>query len=239
MSTNDFIYKAFGKGANLYTKVLGISCSDSDLSSLTGSHLRRAYYRQALLYHPDKQHSSETTDINLEEATCKFQAVSLAYRILSDPISRKIYDDSGEILDSDSVFLKTVSWKEYFSSIFGKISNDDIDSFTLRYKCSDEEKADVLKYYIEFKGNLHKILKCVMCSSDVDINRWMQDYIEPAIQSGILPNYPQKNKQLSKKSKSGNKPKKITKKKCNYKTKARKGITTDNKLNLYIAEKTT
>jgi len=66
-----------------------------------------------------------------------------------------------------------------------------------------------------------------MCSSDVDINRWMQDYIEPAIHSGILPNYAQEIKRTSKKLTSGEKPKKITKKKCKYKIKTRKRITTD------------
>ena len=45
---------------------------------------------------------------------------------------------------------------------------DIIDAFEVKYKCSDEEEQDVLKYYTQFEGNLNKMLECVMLSSDAD-----------------------------------------------------------------------
>lgn len=65
----------------------------------------------------------------------------------------------------------------------------DIDAFEVKYKCSDEEEADVLKYYAQFKGDLNKMLECVMLSSDVDKSRWVKDYIEPAIERGDVDDY--------------------------------------------------
>ncbi|MDH5380103.1 MAG: DnaJ domain-containing protein [Cyclobacteriaceae bacterium] len=53
--------------------------------SSTGADIKKAYYRLAQRYHPDV---SRVTDSNL-----KFQEINDAYRILSDPYSRAIYDN--------------------------------------------------------------------------------------------------------------------------------------------------
>lgn len=64
---------------------------DTDYYSLLGvkraasaSEIKRAYYRQAKLWHPDVS--------NAGNAKSRFQMISKAYRILSNPLSRRAYD---------------------------------------------------------------------------------------------------------------------------------------------------
>jgi DnaJ family protein C protein 9 len=71
--------------------------------------------------------------------------------------------------------------KEYFDVLFPKVTEADIDAFEVKYKCSDEEENDVLKYCARFKGNLNKMLECVMLSSDIDKARWVEDYIRKSL----------------------------------------------------------
>ena len=186
MSGATIIAEAFGENANLYREVLGLCGKD-----VSASQLRKAYYKRALQYHPDKQQEND----DLEDAKLKFQAVSFAYNLLSDPERRQEYDETGELNDNDDdddnhQKSGTEAWTEYFRGIFGTVSTEDIDKFTLQYKCSEEEEKDVLKYYIQFKGNLDKMLECVMCSQEIDKKRWVQDYIQPAIQNDdTIPDY--------------------------------------------------
>ncbi len=73
--------------------------------------------------------------------------------------------------------------------MFPKVTTADIEAFEVKYKCSDEEEADVLKYYSQFKGDLNKMVECVMLSSDVDKERWVKDYIGPAVERGDVEDY--------------------------------------------------
>lgn len=129
-----------------------------------------------------------------ESAKLKFQAISFAYNYLKDPERRKDYDQEGILPDEndigDSDENKPNDWKDYFDLIFGKLtSTKKIDDFELQYKMSLEEEADVLKYYQQFEGNLAKCLEFVMLSQDRDVKRWMEDYIQPAIDEGKVPNF--------------------------------------------------
>jgi len=191
------ITQAFGEQSNLYTTVLGIKNANPE--KITSSQLRKAYYKRALLYHPDKQTKTSNPD-QLEKTKLKFQAVSLAYSILSDPDKKKEYDDSGELHDEDDISGSgTKAWAEFFRSTFGEVTKDGIDKFTLSYKCSEAEESDVLKYYKQFKGDLNKMLECVMCSEIPDQKRWVEDYILPAISEGNVEDYMEKvNKTMGK-----------------------------------------
>ncbi len=185
MSATTIVSEAFGPDANLYTTVLQLPSDES----ITASQLRKAYYRQALKYHPDKQTGKSDEEVN--DAKRKFQAISVAYSILSDEDRRKTYDETGEMDDTDEGLYQsnTDTWKDYFKGIFGKVTMADIDKFTESYKCSEEEEADVLKYYTQFKGDLNKMLECVMCSDDIDKKRWVKDYILPAIKKGDVKDF--------------------------------------------------
>ena len=227
MSAITIISQAFGEDANLYTTVLSLSTTNP-----TQSQLRKAYYQQALKYHPDKQQHKST--IEQEDAKCKFQAISLAYSILSNDEKRKEYDETGEIDDNDdddddddgfgSKKSGSDMWKEFFTSTFGKVTTQDIDTFAQKYKCSDEEEQDVLKYYTMFKGNLDKMLECVMCSDEIDKKRWVEDYIKPAIEHQSVEDYSdvidktlKSSSSSSKKKNSKNKNKKKKNTKANVK----------------------
>lgn len=190
MSAATTIANAFGENANLYTEVLALSASGP---SVPHAHIRRAYYKRALLYHPDKQDPSKLSSEQIEDAKAKFQAVSVAYSILSNEESRAEYDDTGELYDEGDDIggnkSGTDAWTEYFSGIFGKVTVDDIDKFESQYKCSEEEEKDVLEYYARFKGDLNKCLECVMCSREEDKKRWVDDYINPAVKRGEVEEY--------------------------------------------------
>ena len=183
MSASTIISEAYGESACLYETVLGVS------RDATPSQLRKAYYKRCLSYHPDKL-TSDLPDDEIENAKSKFRAISVAYSILSDEGKRKEYDESGDMYDEDDDDMATGkgggvdSWKEYFDVLFPKVTEADIDAFEVKYKCSDEEENDVLKYYARFKGDLNKMLECVMLSSDADKARWVEDYIRPAIERG-------------------------------------------------------
>ena len=187
MSAATIIEQAFGEDANLYTTVLNLPNKGP---SITASQLRKAYYRQALKYHPDKQ-AENSEVVAKEEAKLKFQAISVAYSILSDEERRTLYDESGEMDDTDEMAggENTDEWTSYFKGIFGKVTTSDIDRFAESYKCSEEEEKDVLKYYTQFKGDLDKMLECVMCSDDIDKKRWVEDYIKPAIQKEMVADF--------------------------------------------------
>lgn len=186
MSAATIIEQAFGEDANLYTTVLNLPNKGP---SITASQLRKAYYRQALKYHPDKQ-AENSEVVAKEEAKLKFQAISVAYSILSDEERRTLYDESGEMDDTDEMAGEnTDEWTSYFKGIFGKVTTSDIDRFAESYKCSEEEEKDVLKYYTQFKGDLDKMLECVMCSDDIDKKRWVEDYIKPAIQKEMVADF--------------------------------------------------
>jgi curved DNA-binding protein CbpA len=174
------LVEAFGTSdLDLYEDVLNVpkDCSPSQL--------RKAYYNQARQLHPDKN--------DCKEAKLKFQAISWAYSLLKDKRNREEYDRDGEIPyeddDSDDEGQSKKSWKEYFDLIFGKLSTDDIDSFAEKYKMSKEEEKDVLKYYAECKGNLNKMLGYVMLSEERDVTRWIEDYIQPAIDENEVDNF--------------------------------------------------
>lgn len=62
-----------------YYKELGIS------SDATEEDIKKAYFRLALKYHPDKNHAPEATE--------KFKNISRAYEILSDREKRRVYDN--------------------------------------------------------------------------------------------------------------------------------------------------
>ncbi|KVI06374.1 dnaJ homolog subfamily B member 1-like [Cynara cardunculus var. scolymus] len=68
-----------------YYNILKVNRNASD------EDLKKAYRRLAMIWHPDKNVSS-----NKSEAEAKFKQISEAYDVLSDPQKRQIYDLYGE-----------------------------------------------------------------------------------------------------------------------------------------------
>ena len=94
MSAETIVSEAYGEGACLYEAVLGVP------KDAAPSQLRKAYYKKCLQYHPDKL-SNDLSNDKRELAKKKFQAISLAYTILSDEEKRKEYDESGDLYEDD------------------------------------------------------------------------------------------------------------------------------------------
>lgn len=65
-----------------YYKTLGIS------KGATEEDIKKAYKKQALKWHPDKNKSPAAED--------RFKEIAEAYEVLSDPKKRDIYDQYGE-----------------------------------------------------------------------------------------------------------------------------------------------
>eukprot|EP00542_Grammatophora_oceanica_P017837 CAMPEP_0194041900 /NCGR_PEP_ID=MMETSP0009_2-20130614/13701_1 /TAXON_ID=210454 /ORGANISM="Grammatophora oceanica, Strain CCMP 410" /LENGTH=852 /DNA_ID=CAMNT_0038685531 /DNA_START=114 /DNA_END=2672 /DNA_ORIENTATION=+ len=105
------IQKAFGKKADLYNDVLQVSMHSHPRD------VRIAYFRRGREVLTDGDITGKLEDdspqsISLavsESAKLKFQAVSMAYEILSDPGWRKTYDSNGLEVREDSITAETDS----------------------------------------------------------------------------------------------------------------------------------
>ena len=87
-------------------------CITVDASS---EQIRKAYRKLAMQYHPDK-------NLGDEEASARFQAISEAYAILSDPEKRRFYDDTGEL---DDIECRPEEFKEQFQEMMAELMGDD------------------------------------------------------------------------------------------------------------------
>lgn len=177
---DSLVASAFGASACLYADVL--QCD----STATTSELRKAYHRRALLFHPDKQSGGGDN----AKATLCFQAVSAAYEILMDSGRRALYDATGQLNDgSHSVrsHKNDNEWTAFFESVFREVITVGHNHAT--YRGSDREASDVLKFYRLCKGDLDKVLTCVVCGKPQDKPRWARDIIEPTILSGQVERY--------------------------------------------------
>lgn len=86
-----------------YYDVLGVS------PDATAAQIKKAYYKKAMKYHPDKNQSAEAEEI--------FKAVSEAYQVLMDEDTRAAYDRYGkEGLEPEGGFADPAA---FFSFLFG------------------------------------------------------------------------------------------------------------------------
>ncbi|KAJ8326294.1 hypothetical protein QVD99_003400 [Batrachochytrium dendrobatidis] len=155
----------------------------------TTEEIKKSYRKLALQYHPDKL-GSAATDAEQQEAKEKFQKLSTAYAILSDPSRRARYDATGS-LDDSILNLKddNVSWDTFFREIWsGVVNEQSIQDYKIKYKFSEEERRDVLDSYVKTKGVLLSIIDCVPLSTLDDISRF-QAIIEASIAAGEVEHF--------------------------------------------------
>ncbi|CAB4492297.1 unnamed protein product [Rhizophagus irregularis] len=82
LETSLAFFQIMGEGT--YYEILGIE------ANATEDDIRKAYRKQALLWHPDKNVQRK------EEAEAKFKLIAEAYEVLSDPEKKQVYDLYGE-----------------------------------------------------------------------------------------------------------------------------------------------
>ncbi|XP_053164537.1 dnaJ homolog subfamily C member 9 [Hemicordylus capensis] len=167
--------EAFG-ASDLY-QVLGVR------SEATPEEIRRGYHKVSLRVHPDRAAPAKK-----EEATRHFQILGKVYAVLSDQEQRALYDEQGVVDEESTVLTQDRNWEEYWRLLFKKITVKDIEDFEKKYKDSAEELADIKASYVDFKGDMDKIMESVLCVDYSDEPR-IRQIIQHAIDSGELPSY--------------------------------------------------
>nr|GMD39772.1 chaperone protein DnaJ 6-like [Ipomoea batatas] len=111
--------------------------------------IKRAYYKLALRLHPDKNPGDE-------EANEKFQQLQKVMSVLGDEEKRAVYDQTGCVDDADLAGDVVQNLKEFFQSMYKKVTEADIEEFEANYRGSDSEKKDLLDLYTKYKGNMSR-----------------------------------------------------------------------------------
>ncbi|KAM9379976.1 dnaJ homolog subfamily C member 9 [Phaethornis superciliosus] len=166
---------AFGS-TDLY-RVLGVRREAS------AQEIRRGYHRASLRVHPDRAEPDAK-----EEATRRFQILGKAYAVLSDAEQRALYDEEGRVDEEGEALRGERDWQEYWRLLFKKITVKDIEDFEKSYKDSEEELADIKAAYMDFEGDMDRIMDSVLCVDYTDEPR-IRKIIEKAIDDGEVPSY--------------------------------------------------
>ena len=164
---------------NPYT-VLGVP------EDATPSQIKTAYRKAALKHHPDKA----TNEAEKAAAHIKFQEIAFANAILSDERRRKRYDVTGRTEESLDLDDDTFDWVSYYREQYKDVVTAEvIESFAGKYKGSEEEKRDVLKWYEKCEGKMAKLYKNVMLSDPAEDEERFRAIIDEGIESGEVEGY--------------------------------------------------
>ncbi|XP_009273381.1 PREDICTED: dnaJ homolog subfamily C member 9 [Aptenodytes forsteri] len=122
------------------------------------------------------------------EALAQKQILGKAYAVLSDAEQRAVYDEQGTVDEEGAALRGERDWQDYWRLLFKKISVKDIEDFEKSYKDSEEELADIKAAYMDFEGDMDRIMESVLCVDYTDEPR-IRKIIEKAIDSGEVPSY--------------------------------------------------
>ncbi|KAJ7155409.1 X-domain of DnaJ-containing-domain-containing protein [Mycena crocata] len=123
-----------------YYDLLGVAVDADD------TELKKAYRKQAMKYHPDKNKSADAEE--------KFKDISKAYQVLSDSNLRVVYDKNGKSMvdkeggmnmEDAAGFFANVFGGERFADYIGEITLLKDMTATATTMMTDEEKAEMEK----------------------------------------------------------------------------------------------
>ena len=158
-SKSDITSEENPQSPNLYS-LLGVE------KTATNAEIKKAYRRLVFVYHPDKNKTDP-------DAGSKFANITRAYKILSNPDSRRIYDETGDYDDEDEGKINIVETLNYFRKIY---SPKDIESFHDKYINSKDEEEDLINFYNSNGGDIKKILEWIPYSTNDDVQRYIKIY---------------------------------------------------------------
>ncbi|XP_052174122.1 chaperone protein dnaJ 6-like [Diospyros lotus] len=153
-------------------EVLGV------VKTASQQEIKKAYYKLALRLHPDKNPGDE-------EAKEKFQQLQKVISILGDEEKRAIYDQTG-CIDDDDLAGDVNNLKEFFQTMYKKVTEADIEEFEANYRGSDSEKNDLLDLYKRYKGNMNRLFCSMLCSDPKLDSHRFKDVLDDAITAGDL-----------------------------------------------------
>ncbi|CAN0887645.1 Chaperone protein dnaJ 6 [Linum grandiflorum] len=152
-------------------QVLGVENTASQ------QEIKKAYHKLALRLHPDKNPGDE-------EANEKFQQLQKVMSILGDEEKRAVYDQTGCVDDADLAGDVAQNLKDFFRTMYKKVTEADIDEFYATYRGSDSESNDLIDLYKKHKGNMNRLFCSMLCSdSKLDSHRF-KGIIDEAIAKG-------------------------------------------------------
>ncbi|RAL51819.1 hypothetical protein DM860_010537 [Cuscuta australis] len=145
----------------------------------TQQEIKKAYYKLALRLHPDKNPDNE-------EAKEKFQQLQKVMSILGDEEKRAVYDQTGCVDDADLAGDVVRNLKEFFQSMYKKVTEADIEEFEANYRGSDSEKKDLIDLYTKGKGHMNRLFCSMLCSDPKLDSHRFKDVLDEAIAAGDL-----------------------------------------------------
>ncbi|KAL6987091.1 Chaperone protein dnaJ 6 [Sarracenia purpurea var. burkii] len=154
-------------------EVLGVQ------STASQQEIKKAYYKLALRLHPDKNPGDE-------EAKEKFQQLQKVISILGDEEKRALYDQTGCADDADLSGEVVNNLKEFFRTMYKKVTEDDIEEFEANYRGSDSEKNDLIDLYNKYDGNMNRLFCSMICSDPKLDSHRFKDILDEEIASGVL-----------------------------------------------------
>lgn len=152
-------------------EVLGVERTASS------QEIKKAYHKLALRLHPDKNPGDE-------QAKEKFQQLQKVISILGDEEKRALYDQTGCVDDADLAGDVVQNLRDFFRTMYKKVSEADIEDFEANYRGSDSEKKDLINLYKEFKGNMNMLFCSMLCSDPKLDSHRFKDILDEAITSG-------------------------------------------------------
>ena len=158
-SKSDVTSEENPQSPNLYS-LLGVE------KTATNAEIKKAYRSLVFVYHPDKNKTDP-------DAGSKFANITRAYKILSNPDSRRIYDETGDYDDEDEGKINIAETLNYFRKIY---SPKDIESFHDKYINSKDEEEDLINFYNSNCGDIKKILEWIPYSTNDDVQRYIKIY---------------------------------------------------------------
>lgn len=125
----------------VYYDVLGVTPSASE------EEIRKAYYIKARQVHPDKNQGDPL-------AAEKFQVLGEAYQVLSDPLLREAYDQTGKLSAPKETMVDPTA---VFALLFGsELFEDYIGHLAVASMASETENSDQI--HDKLKANQTYIL---------------------------------------------------------------------------------